>query len=233
MRIHLLEHDTHAGPTNIDRWAEERGHRVWRWFLNQRIAFPGFDHCDLLVVTGALIHVWEESENAYLAPEKAYIGEALDRGKPVVGLCFGAQLLAEALGGSAYAAEHPEIGWHDVELNQSGRENSLLNGLPDRFTTFHWHSDHFHPPAQVRTLAASALTPHQIFDAPGRPVLALQCHLEYTPDLIRHYTAHFRAHMTPGPHTTPPRQILARLENLPDPYALMSPLLDNVRREFC
>ncbi|MCF8063456.1 MAG: gamma-glutamyl-gamma-aminobutyrate hydrolase family protein, partial [Deltaproteobacteria bacterium] len=115
MRLHLLEHDPlDYSATNIDRWAAARGHTVARTYVCKDEPLPEPTDLDWLMVMGGSPHAYDEISNPWLPAEKAFVAEALERGLPVLGICFGAQVLAEALGGEIFPAEFGEIGWHEV-----------------------------------------------------------------------------------------------------------------------
>jgi len=232
MKLHMLEHDPYEGPTNIDHWAENRGHLVERTYLYEGQTPPSPDRFDWLIVAGGSPHVWEEDLHPWLAPEKKYIRQALDQDKLILGLCFGAQLLAEALGGRVFSNQHQEIGWYEVALTPTGRNSFLFKKSPDTFITFHWHSDHFTLPPGCPSLAASRPTPNHAFVCPGRPVVGLQFHPEYTRDLVRNYARARGREWMVGPYVAGREAVLERTEEIPDTYWLMEAILDNMVGEF-
>lgn len=143
---------------------------------------------DLLVVLGGPISVYEERDYPFLAAEIALIERRLRRGRPVLGLCLGAQLMARALGARVYPAGVKEIGWGPVSLTEAGRRSSLaaLEGC----AVLHWHGDTFDLPSGASHLASTARTPNQAF-AWERHGLALQFHIETTArGLERWYVGH-------------------------------------------
>lgn len=130
---------------------------------------------DLLVVLGGPIGVYEEEAYPFLVPEVAAIGHRLRAGRPTLGICLGAQLIAKALGARVYPGAHKEIGFGELTLSTEGLKSPLkhLAGTP----VLHWHGDTFDLPDGAQRLASSALYPNQAFSV-GANVLALQFHPE-------------------------------------------------------
>jgi len=95
----------------------------------------GFDF-DGAVVTGSRASVY--GDEAWIAPAREWVREAVDRGLPVLGVCWGHQLLADALGGEVAAMDAYELGYRTIERRGDSR---LLEGLDDAFTAFTTHSD--------------------------------------------------------------------------------------------
>jgi len=188
MRLHLLEHDPFDfSRTNITIWAEKNGHELHQTYVCNMEELPSIHNLDWLMVMGGSQHVWEERENPWLAEEKAFIRKALDTGKMVLGICFGAQLIAEILGAGIFPNKHKEIGWHEVFLTPEGRGSFLFKNVPDTFITFHWHSDHFSLPAGCTRLACSKPTANQSFICNDQPVVGIQFHPEYTLDMVKYF----------------------------------------------
>jgi GMP synthase-like glutamine amidotransferase len=183
------------------------------------------DDFDILVLAGGGQHVWEEERYPWLTEEKALIGRSIEARRTILGLCFGAQLLAEALGGRVYPASQAEIGWRRVRLTEEGRQSGLFPGL-DEITTFHWHYDQFGPPPETVTLAANEACPCQGFASLNLPVVGLQFHPEYTADTIRYYADTQGGQWTPGRFVQGPEQVRRETDRAPDQLPMMSGLLD-------
>ncbi len=184
MRIHFIQHVPFEGIGAIAQWAAARGHEVTGTPVYLE-AFPHPGEFEMLVVMGGPMSIHQEREFPWLAQEKRFIRAAIDDGKRVLGICLGAQLLADALGGEVMRGPEPEIGWYPVELTDEGRASTVFGVLPARFEALHWHGDTFIiPPGAVLT-AGSALTPHQCFEYDAGRVVALQFHLEATVDSWR------------------------------------------------
>lgn len=129
---------------------------------------------DLLIVLGGPIGVYDDDRYPFLRSSKAAVAARLDSGGATLGVCLGAQLLAESLGAAVRPTGAVEIGFGPLTLTPEGRESVLapLDGEP----VLHWHGDEFAIPAGAQSLAHTPGVPHQAF-AVGR-TLGLQFHLE-------------------------------------------------------
>jgi GMP synthase-like glutamine amidotransferase len=100
---------------------------------------PPPDDFDALMVFGGSMHVDQNDKHRWLTPEKAFLREQLERGTPILGVCLGSQLLAEAAGASPYRSPEPEIGWYDIEITQAGAADPVLGPLAPSVELFEWH----------------------------------------------------------------------------------------------
>jgi GMP synthase-like glutamine amidotransferase len=103
------------------------------------------------------MHADQEASHPWLRQEKNLLTELLEAGTPLLGVCLGSQLLAEAGGGAARRARNPEIGWLEVELTSDGQADPLLGALPPRFEAFQWHSYEAAAPPGAVELARSPI----------------------------------------------------------------------------
>ena len=101
------------------------------------------------------MHVDQERQHPWLGDQKALLRDLLEQGVPLLGVCLGSQLLAEAAGARARRASRPEIGWHDVEVTAAGAADPLLGPLAPRFEAFQWHSYECPLPPGATALAHS------------------------------------------------------------------------------
>jgi GMP synthase (glutamine-hydrolysing) len=133
---------------------------------------------DAVMVFGGAMHADQEEQHPWLREEKSLLRNLLDRGVPLLGVCLGSQLLAQAAGGSARRASAPEIGWHDVELTPEGARDPVVGSLAPRFTAFQWHSYEFTLPPGATALARSdvCLQAFRLGNAIG-----IQFHAEVSP----------------------------------------------------
>lgn len=116
------------------------------------------------------------------------IGDAVSLGKPILGVCLGAQLIAKALGARVYANPEREIGWYPVCWTGAASRDALLHGLTAPETVFHWHGETFDLPSGAELLAYSDACRHQAYRV-GEDIYGLQFHLEVTPEMVADWCA--------------------------------------------
>jgi GMP synthase-like glutamine amidotransferase len=197
MNIHWLQHVPFEGLGAIERWAGSMGHTLSRTRLFAGDSFPEHSEFGMLVVMGGPMGIYDEQEYPWLISEKAFIRAAIEAGKPVLGICLGAQLLADVLGARVSANREKEIGWFPVTRSDAV-PNGLKGVLPERQTVFHWHGDTFGLPADAVHLYASEGCRNQAFLYNDR-VLGLQFHLETTLESAMPLLKNCRHELVPGP----------------------------------
>ncbi len=179
-RLAIIQHVPFEGPGYLKKWAVMRGrlpHLIRRY---RGDALPEPPDMTAAVILGGPMNVDDEVQYPWLAEEKQWLAGLIERGVPVVGICLGAQLLAQVLGGEVFAGPYPEIGWFPV---QRVTDAAPFTALPEEWTPLHWHGDTFTLPPGGQWLARSEAYPAQAFRW-EKHVLGLQFHLEITRDVL-------------------------------------------------
>lgn len=208
VRIHALQHVAFEGLGHIGRWIEVQGHSLTTTRLHAGEPLPQPADFDRLVIMGGPMNIYEDDRYPWLAGERTLIREAIAAGKSAVGICLGAQLLADALGSPVYPGREKEIGWLPIRLTDPGRHSALCAGLPEQPIVFHWHGDTFDVPKGAVHLAESEACVSQAFAYDNR-ILGLQFHLESTPETVREIVAHCGHELVPSPYVQSEAEILA------------------------
>ena len=208
MRIHGLQHVAFEGLGFISKWIVDQGDllRMTRLYAGETL--PCLSDFDRLVIMGGPMNIYEDDSYPWLVQERAFIREAIVAGKSAVGICLGAQLLADALGSPVYRGKNKEIGWLPIEVTEEGGQSDLWAGLPLQPRVFHWHGDTFDIPQGALHLARSEGCPSQAFLYDHR-ILGLQFHLESTPDTVESMLAHCGDEVVDGPYIQSEEQIRA------------------------
>jgi len=185
-------HEDHAGPGVFGEAIRERGDTLVEWMV-PTAAGPAADPLDYdaVLVLGGAMNVDQGEAHPWLHAERALLGKLLERQVPLVGLCLGSQMVAQAAGAVPGRAPRPEIGWHTVELTAAGREDPLLGPLAPRFEAFQWHTYEFPLPPGAVALARSevCLQAARI----GEGAWAIQFHPEVTAADALHWTADYES----------------------------------------
>jgi GMP synthase-like glutamine amidotransferase len=165
----------------MEPWFLQRGHQLSSTHFYRGDAIPASDDFDWLIVMGGPMGVHDDLKFPWLRAEKSLIRDSINSGRIVLGICLGAQLIADVMGAEVTQNENREIGWFPVNREIAGGESPLADAFPETLDVFHWHGDTFDIPEDARLLATSEACRNQGFLYDNR-VVGLQFHLETTPD---------------------------------------------------
>lgn len=228
MNIHCLAHVPFEDAANIGRWAALRRFPLSYTHFFRDETLPPIEAFDMLAIMGGLMNVYEHDEYPWLVTEKEFIRKAIEADKKIVGVCLGAQLLADVLGGSVTANAHKEIGWHRVKLTPQAEQSKAFSTLPQDMLVFQWHGDTFSLPPGAIHLASNDVCQNQAFQV-GDTVLGLQFHMEYSQESIEKMLKNCAHELVRAPYIQTPEQIRAGYDNITRNTAWMYTLLDS----FC
>ena len=229
MNLHVFQHVSFEGPARIGTWAAAHGHRVTttHWFANERP--PTHSSVDALVVMGGPMSVYEEDKYAWLREEKRFIRQAIHDGKRVLGVCLGAQLLADVLGARVYPHTCKEIGWFPIARLPKSAQSKLFAAFPKDLEVFHWHGDTFDIPAEATHVLQSAACPNQGFVLDDH-VVGLQFHIEIEPAGVDSLVWHCGNDLRPGHCVQSAAEIRAERGRFGRIHAVVKEFLDRFFR---
>ncbi|MEO3433135.1 type 1 glutamine amidotransferase [Inquilinus sp. CAU 1745] len=147
---------------------------------------------DGLLVLGGPMSPNDDDDYPGLKAERELIRAFAASGRPVLGICLGAQLIARAFGGTARRHDIPEIGFTQIELTKDAAGDHLMGGFDTLPRLMHWHYDTFDLPDGAVLLATNSVCRNQAFRL-GQEVHAVQFHPEVTAEIIRDWLRRFRA----------------------------------------
>ncbi len=186
-RILVFQHVAAEPLGTLDPLIRARGHRIrFVNFEREPDAQPQVDRYRGLIVLGGPMNVDDQAKRPHLRTELRAIEAMLKQGKPVLGICLGAQLLAHALG--APVRKHPfsEIGWHRLQLTDAGQADPVLAPLASDASVFQWHGQSFGIPDGAQHLARTETCEPQAFRW-GSNAYGLQFHVEMDAPLIERW----------------------------------------------
>lgn len=177
----IFRHAAHEGPGYFAEFLDRKkiSHRLVRIDCDDPIP-ESLDGISGLVFMGGPMSV--NDDLPWIPKVTALIQKAVEADVPVLGHCLGGQLIAKSLGVPITRNPVKEIGWLSVTTVESTERRKWLGGLPDTFPVYHWHGETFALPNGATRLLVSADCANQGF-VMGKH-LALQCHVEMTPQLI-------------------------------------------------
>lgn len=193
MRTLAIVHQRDAGPGVFADEMRDRGVELDEWLLTERGTGPPREIADYdaLLTFGAAMHADQEDRHPWLRFEKDFLEAVLDDGMPILAVCLGCQLLAEAAGGLVRRAREPEIGWLAVEITDEGAADPVIGPLAPSFTGFQWHSYEAVPPEGAAILARSPVCA-QAYRI-GERAWGIQFHAEVTAAELAHWIDDYRS----------------------------------------
>jgi GMP synthase-like glutamine amidotransferase len=225
MKLHYFQHVAFEDLADIEDWARLHHHTITATQFYRNETPPDMKTIDGLIILGGPMNIYEEETYPWLAIEKRSIREAIDSGKPVLGICLGSQLIADALGAKVLQNAHKEIGWLPIRFTETALRLALFTGFPESLTVFHWHGDTYFLPEGAVHLAASDACKNQAF-LYGERVLGLQFHLESNREEIHRMIQHEVADLTEGEYVQSADEILAEGKYFQETRNILNTLLD-------
>ena len=176
MRVHILQHVPFEGIGGMGSWLDSRDAVLGYTRFYESAKLPDVRGLDLVIIMGGPMNVLDERAHPWLMAEKMFVREAIDRGVAVLGVCLGAQIIADVMNARIFPNEFKEVGRLPIEAIK-GSEDKFV--FPERMMAFHWHGDTFDLPDGALHLARSEGCENQAFQL-GKNVIGFQFYLETT-----------------------------------------------------
>jgi len=224
MRIHSLQHVPFEDIGSMARDFQTRGFHLssTHWYRGDDA--PDLAQFDALIVMGGPMGIYDEDEYPWLADEKMLIKNAIAAGKIVLGICLGAQLIADVLGGKVTRNAHKEIGWFPLDIIPQAASHPIAKVLARYPEVFHWHGDTFALPEGAVWLAKSEACAHQAFSYKDH-VVGFQFHMETTPASAQALITHCAADIDGSVYTQTAENILANTQKFAQINRAMSEVI--------
>ncbi len=186
-RLLVFQHVPYEILGGLDPLLRAAGFRIrYVNFGRQPEARPDISRYDGLIVLGGPMNCDQSDRHPHLATEIELIRQSIDAGKPVLGICLGAQMIARALGAHVTRNKRKEIGWYELNPTVAGSDDPLFSHFDERQMIFQWHGDTFDIPRGATHLATSPDCQNQAFRYNDN-VYALQFHLEVDEPMIQRW----------------------------------------------
>ena len=222
MRAHYLQHVPFEGLGSIEVWLRDAGYEITSTQFYESSELPKVEEIDLLVVMGGSMSVNDEQEYPWLVNEKKFIKSVIEARKPILGICLGAQLIANSMGGEVFPNSVKEIGWFPIHATKSTK-NAVFQ-FPEETEVFHWHGETFSLPLGAVPIAESKACKNQAFQI-GTKVIGLQFHLETTLSSAKAIVDNCRDELVKGEYIQTEVEILSAPQ---ERYSSINNLMGNI-----
>jgi GMP synthase-like glutamine amidotransferase len=189
--IICLQHVAYEGPGAIADWAKSRELNLRVWRMDEQGHAPEFDqNYPLVIVLGGPMNVEDDIHFPWLRDEKRFLFRQLNRRGRMLGICLGAQLLANLLGASVEPMPEREIGWFPLQWTPEAQSHPFFAGHTASVqNVLHWHGQSFGLPTMGTLMASSEACTNQAFVWKER-VVGLQFHLEIGLEEVKRLSEH-------------------------------------------
>ncbi len=185
-QIWAIQHIGYEDLGSFEPVLKSRGFEV-KYFCSRNIDYKGLfaSDPDLVINLGGPMSVYDDEKHPWVHAEQQFIAERIESEKPLMGICFGAQMIAKALGANTYAGpQGKEIGWSKITVNDEGMKTPFRHLDGSKTHMLHWHGDTFDLPDGAVLLASSDHYQKQAYSY-GDHIFCFQCHPEVTPAKLK------------------------------------------------
>ncbi len=225
--IHFLQHTPVEGLGSIENWIHAGGHNLTSTQLYNNPVFPDVNQIDWLIIMGGPMSVYEETIYPWLKEEKKFIKICIEKNKVVLGICLGAQLIADVLSANVYPNMYKEIGWFPIRMTADAKQNLIFNMFPNEMYVFQWHGDTFDIPQDATHIAVSEACKNQAFVFNDK-VVALQFHFEVNENDIDDMVTNFSNELKKSNYVQTVEEIARGKNYIPTNTKFINMILDRL-----
>lgn len=218
----IISHVASSHPDYLCEYLEQRDLPYQRFCVESSDPMPDPEQIAGLALLGAPLSV--NSDLAWIHQEMALVRHCVERAIPVLGICFGSQLISKAFGGLVFTAPAMQIGWHPVTTTQQCQELFVDLSMPEQFTAFEWHEETFTLPNGAIPMFSGGCIGNQGFLY--KSCLAVQFHPEVTDQIVRDWVAQFETCVEKPTICRQDRDAI--LQDLPQKLAAMRQISDKL-----
>ncbi len=200
MRCHFIQHAHFETPGSLLEWATSHQFKIAIYHPYQGDSLPEVSEGEPVIFLGGPQSATEYQRYAYLEKEVGYIRKLAKQNQPLLGICLGAQLIGESLGGTARRSPEKEVGVFPISLTADAVTHPFFKGLPASINVMHWHNDMPGLTPQAKILATSAGCPRQVVEY-GPQILGIQCHFEANKEWLQLLLENASTDLAPSRYT--------------------------------
>ncbi len=200
MQCHFVQHCDFETPGSLTTWALEHQFEVEIYHPYRGDNLPQVKPYEPVIFLGGPQSATQYQQYDYLENEVSFIRELIKLKQPLVGICLGAQLIGESLGGKTVRSPEKEVGIFPITLTKEAQTHPYFVNLDTKIPVMHWHNDMPGLTPNARVLATSEGCPRQIVEfAPH--ILGFQCHFEAKDEWLALLLKHARCDLAPSRFT--------------------------------
>lgn len=208
MHIHFLQHVPFEGLGCMEEWFKKEQAEITSTQLYQDPVFPEPEQIDWLVIMGGPMSANDNYKYPWMIKEKRFIEKAIMAQKKIIGVCLGAQLIADVLGAKITKNPETEIGWFEVSKVEGEKSSDIFKNFPEKADVFHWHGETFELPQRATRIFESQACRNQGFLIDDQ-ILGLQFHFEITEGGAKKLIDACRDEMIPARYVQTEQEILS------------------------